>query len=265
LFVPDEPEYWYFELVVMIQKMVMTGALCIAAPGTSVQILLATLVMLFYMLFLLKTAPYEEDSEDWSSFVGALCITLTTIGGFAFITDDAKNPTYGGNSLTYILVVLNIGSILLELLIIVFMDCGVYDKWILGRQEKVERTARNRTTTMTQKFTENGKKKTSVMPSRLTLPSEEEKEREELISEISTINIPISPKSSFVPPSMNVEKKAAIPVPPPPAAATAPIAYKGKMTWGRLNGIRSEFGDKSPEYLAAMECDIVDSDSDEES
>ena len=148
LYLQYEPEYWYFELVVMIQKMLMTGALCIVSPGTSLQILTATLVMLFYMLLLLKTAPYEEDSEDWSSFVGTLCITLTTIGGFALITDNDQDPTYGGKSLTYMLVALNISALSLEIIIILLMDCGYYDKCMLGRKTRRDRTARSRNAVM---------------------------------------------------------------------------------------------------------------------
>merc|ERR1711865_967222 len=69
LYLQYEPKYWWFEMVVILQKMVMTGAMCVVAQGSSVQLLIAILVMLSYMLLVLKTAPYEENSEDWSAFV----------------------------------------------------------------------------------------------------------------------------------------------------------------------------------------------------
>ena len=37
-------------MVVILQKMVMTGAMCVVAQGSSVQLLIAILVMLMYML-----------------------------------------------------------------------------------------------------------------------------------------------------------------------------------------------------------------------
>ena len=37
-------------MVVILQKMIMTGAMCVVAPGSSVQLLIAILVMLMYML-----------------------------------------------------------------------------------------------------------------------------------------------------------------------------------------------------------------------
>ena len=37
-------------MVVILQKMIMTGAMCVVAQGSSVQLLIAILVMLMYML-----------------------------------------------------------------------------------------------------------------------------------------------------------------------------------------------------------------------
>ena len=37
-------------MVVILQKMVMTGAMCVVAQGSSVQLLIAIMVMLMYML-----------------------------------------------------------------------------------------------------------------------------------------------------------------------------------------------------------------------
>ena len=37
-------------MVVILQKMIMTGAMCVVAQGSSVQLLIAIMVMLMYML-----------------------------------------------------------------------------------------------------------------------------------------------------------------------------------------------------------------------
>ena len=65
-------------MVVILEKMVMTGAMCVVAQGSAIQLAVATIVMLLYMLLVLKTAPFEEDSEDWSSFIG--CFALPKCG-----------------------------------------------------------------------------------------------------------------------------------------------------------------------------------------
>ena len=69
----------WFESLVMLHKMLMTGAMCVVAPGSSVQLLIAVLVMLLYTMTILKTAPYEEDSEDWSSFISCVAVSIIII------------------------------------------------------------------------------------------------------------------------------------------------------------------------------------------
>ena len=47
-------------------QQIMTGAMCVVAQGSSAQLLIAVLVMVVYMLVILKTSPFVEDSEDIS-------------------------------------------------------------------------------------------------------------------------------------------------------------------------------------------------------
>ena len=92
-------------MVVILQKMIMTGAMCVVAQGSSVQLLIAILVMLMYMLLgkknlfrlyvgcffcselfvflsffflaVLKTAPFIANSEDWSAFLACLAFWVS--------------------------------------------------------------------------------------------------------------------------------------------------------------------------------------------
>ena len=122
----------WFEMAIIIEKMIMTGAMCVVAQGSSVQLLIAILVMLFFMLLILKTAPYEADSEDMTSFVACVALTLTTIGGFALITDDPTTRTYESTVLTIVLIGINVVCFALELLLIMVFDCGIYDRCTAG-------------------------------------------------------------------------------------------------------------------------------------
>ena len=115
-------------MAVIVEKMIMTGAMCVIAQGSSVQLLIAILVMLFYMLLVLKTAPYEADSEDWTAFIACVALTLTTIGGFALITDDPTIRTYESTVLTIILIGINVICFILEIILVVVFDCGVYER-----------------------------------------------------------------------------------------------------------------------------------------
>jgi hypothetical protein len=125
LYLQYEPEYWWFEMVVILQKMIMTGAMCVVAQISSVQLLIAIMVMLMYMLLVLKTAPFEADSEDWTAFVACVALTLTTLGGLVLIMDDPTTRTYESAVLAVILIGINVLCIATEILIVVFVGCGL--------------------------------------------------------------------------------------------------------------------------------------------
>ena len=146
LYLQYEEKYWWFEMVVVLQKMIMTGAMCVIAPGSSLQLLAAVLVTLIYMLLVLKTAPYGEDSEDYTSFVACLTLTLTTVGGLLLIMDNLSTPTYESQVLGALLIAMSVCCIAVEIGIVVLIDCGVYEK-ICGRLggRKQEVSGGNRT------------------------------------------------------------------------------------------------------------------------
>jgi len=128
LYLQYEPEYWWFEVVIIMHKMIMTGAMCVVAQGSSAQLLIAVLIMIVYMLTVLKTAPFVEDSEDVSSFIAVFTLTLTYIGGFALISEvnnrgDVES-TYKTDTLAIMLVGLNVVCLIVELAIFLIIDVG---------------------------------------------------------------------------------------------------------------------------------------------
>ena len=84
--------------------------------------------VVFFFLAVLKTAPFEAASEDWSSFVACVALTLTTIGGFALITDEPTTRTYESAVLAVILIGINVFCIAIDILIVVLVDCGLGER-----------------------------------------------------------------------------------------------------------------------------------------
>jgi len=128
LYLQYSPRFWWFETVSITHKMIMTGAMCVVTPGSSSQLLIATVIMLIYMLLVLKTAPFVENSEDLSSFIACFTLTLTYIGGFALISevdnrDDVKS-TYDTDLLAFLLIFINVLCIVIEFLIFIVVDIG---------------------------------------------------------------------------------------------------------------------------------------------
>jgi hypothetical protein len=107
LYLQFDHEYWYFQMLDMLMKCFMTGAMCIVSPGTPMQLAIGTLCLLFWLLLVLKTAPFLKDSEDRSSFASSLALTLTSFAGFALIMDDPVAPTFPAASIAVVLIVVN--------------------------------------------------------------------------------------------------------------------------------------------------------------
>jgi len=123
-----EPKYWWFEIFLLINKTMMCGGLVMFQPGTSIQVLVATLIMLVHLLVVLKMSPFESNGEDMSSFLSSLTLTLTTLGGFALMTDNPAKKSFDSEALAYVLVGISVLCIAIQLGITIFVDCGLWDR-----------------------------------------------------------------------------------------------------------------------------------------
>jgi hypothetical protein len=107
LYLQYEPTYWYWEVTVMLKKMLLTGAMTIIAPGSSVQLVIALLVVSVNMLLVLKLMPFVDFVDDWLAFLTSVQMVLTLLGGLLLMTDQPSSPTYDSNSMGVTLVVIN--------------------------------------------------------------------------------------------------------------------------------------------------------------
>ena len=98
LFGLDEPKYWWFELMILLNKTMMCGGLVVLAPGSPLQVLFAILIMLFHLLFVLKLAPYVKHSEDWSAFLSTLGLCLLSLGAYSMMIELDPGPRSNGNN-----------------------------------------------------------------------------------------------------------------------------------------------------------------------
>ena len=149
-----EPKYWWFEIFLLLNKTMMCGGLVMFKPGTSMQVLAATLIMLSHLLVVLKIAPYESNGEDYSSFLSSLALTLTTLCAFALMTDNPDNPIYDSDALAYVMIVISVSCIVSQIGITIFIDCGVWDRLCGGKTEKNRndsgKVSSKKSTSMTQ-------------------------------------------------------------------------------------------------------------------
>jgi hypothetical protein len=92
LYMQYERNFWFFEIVVMTVKQIMTGALGTLKPGTPIQIGLAVLVTFLYLMVLLRFSPFQSDADDLLAFVSALATLFITMIGLFLKLDQGAEP-----------------------------------------------------------------------------------------------------------------------------------------------------------------------------
>ena len=88
LFQQYEPKFWYWEVIEMIRKLLLTGGLVLAADGTSAQFLIAQVISLLYLVLVIRKLPYEADTDDILSTLASLSLLFTLMAGFAIKSEE---------------------------------------------------------------------------------------------------------------------------------------------------------------------------------
>ena len=98
----------------------MTGAMVVVGNGTPTQPLVAMFIQLIFLLVVLKMAPYDDNLDDWSSFVCSFALTLTTLGGFLLMISKqrSEDPVVSVELLTTLLIGINGLCFAYEMLVI---------------------------------------------------------------------------------------------------------------------------------------------------
>ena len=103
-----EEQYWYFEVIIMFQKMLMAGALSVIAPRSPLQLLIGLLVCTSYMMVVLKTAPYIDGGLDMLSFLSSLALTGTLLGGLIKSLDFDQHVEGFDSGIGLFLIAINV-------------------------------------------------------------------------------------------------------------------------------------------------------------
>lgn len=82
LLLSDEKEFYFWEILVLVFKLVVTGLFCIIASNSPFQAILAFLVSAFYACLLLRYTPYESDDADALALSCSFALTLTYLSGY---------------------------------------------------------------------------------------------------------------------------------------------------------------------------------------
>ena len=117
-----EPKYWYFECIIMLQKALMTGGLCLIGRGTNFQPLAAAVMQCIYMCIVLKFEPYVNYYDDLASFVSSLTLAFVSlIASAMYIDRNNINRDHHGsfNTLDILLIIVSVGGLLFQLILVI--------------------------------------------------------------------------------------------------------------------------------------------------
>merc|ERR1712166_36672 len=131
LYTQYEPRFWYFEIIIIMHKCLMTGAMVVVGSGTPLQPLVAMLVQMIFLLSVLKMAPYNDDLDDWSSFISSLALTLTTLAGYTLMIKTGRLDDFvlAPEIITTFLIVSNAAVFVYQIVVIGYV----------GYQERLEK------------------------------------------------------------------------------------------------------------------------------
>ena len=133
-------------------KMTMTGAMCVISPGTPGQLLIATFIMLTYMLVVLKTAPYENNIDDKIAFLVTVVLFINMLAGFTLLLDrDRPKKFFNVNAMGIGLIALNGMTLVVQVLNVILMKLSIYEKcnkekkiWVKSTTEPSPRNSKNK-------------------------------------------------------------------------------------------------------------------------
>ena len=84
--------------------------------------MLALFICISYTCLVLKTAPYQEDSDDVISFVTEVQLTITMFCGYSMIMDTNEIKAFDHSSMDIVIVVINCCGF------VTLVICNIYEK-----------------------------------------------------------------------------------------------------------------------------------------
>jgi len=107
-----KPHLWWWEVVVMSQKLLLTGLIVFIRPDTAAQIAAGFMISIGYLVLHVQNQPFAEDQENTLQFLSELAITLTMFCGICLKVDVTDEDPYGEIVLRVLLFGVNVSFVL---------------------------------------------------------------------------------------------------------------------------------------------------------
>lgn len=108
-----KPNLWWWEIVTLSQKLLLTGLIIFIRPDTVSQLAAGFMISCSYMVLQVRFSPLKKKSEEELQFASNLAITLTLFYGILLKTKVDEEDAYGAVLIRALLLLVNIFVILL--------------------------------------------------------------------------------------------------------------------------------------------------------
>ena len=141
-----EKEYWWFEIAIIFEKMLLVGALGVVAIGSPLQLMLAVMVCITFLLMRVRTAPFDSPHLDVLNFCTSLSLSLTLFAAFTKAMDEMDRKPRHHISNT----ILGIMLIIVNLFPFLYAICMTLYRFVLKRKAMTTHLKRKISRNMTK-------------------------------------------------------------------------------------------------------------------
>jgi len=129
VFASFKPEYWWWEMIDTVRKVMLIAVVCVIAPGTMTQIVVGLCISIVYTLLVATNHPYQGTVEQRFAQVCNVCVCLLLAGGLAVRAGDSAAASADDLVLCIVFLVIALFPLLAlflpEKLSSLFAPCGV--------------------------------------------------------------------------------------------------------------------------------------------
>ena len=135
LYMQYEKDWWYFELLDTLRRMLLTGGLVLVAAGSVGQIIAALLVSLFFLLLTARVSPFRSELDDLLAFICNLQQLLLFVVALGLKTQEegggGSEGTFSNAIFVFVVNGLTIMVVVIGVLTILSIFCKqTIEKWM---------------------------------------------------------------------------------------------------------------------------------------
>jgi len=151
LFYAYEPLFWYWEIVELFRKLMVTSIAAFFLEGTATQIVLTLLISMFFLGVMSSYRPYLEDDDDFLASLSHWGLILTLLAGILYKLNVSETDGYSSDVYTvlvYISLITPMAAAVYSAFTKIFPGVSIkdiFEKYLVSADDRAKLEARKKT------------------------------------------------------------------------------------------------------------------------